>query len=294
MPLFSHNRPKHSLLLMPVRLGNKRCPKNKVQILSCDTEGRLFTQLVGRSAYQRIRKESRQEEISQNNYAVIYWDTGASRLTPLLVKIGDEEAWALERILEHALVRVTVPEVLKKYVREIIKLGEVKRQELLIGKTGQTREAISTATPRVLDRLPYYRKKDIEVSIPIYKEEYAFPLIVLKRLTQAENTPINHQRLLILDSDGDLAVTTLPLEQVNKAKRKLSSLRRKGKDGYLICLRKSDGVSIDVMEVNELQRHGVGNGLRLFFNPTLGHDGFHSSLDAAVCHVGCGVADSIG
>ena len=267
MPLFHHNRPNHSLLLMPVRLGNKPSPKNKVRILSCDAEGHLFTQLIGRSTYQRIRKESQQMEISHNNYATIYWDTGTSRLTPLLVEVGDEEAWALEHILEHALRSAIVPDILTRYVKEIIKLGEFKRQELLIRKARKTREATSAASSKVLDRLPYYRKQDTEVSIPIYKEEYTFPLIILKLLPKAKNTSVNQQRLLFLDSDGDLAVTTLPLEQINKAERKLNNLHSRGKEGYLICLRKPDGVSIDIMEINELQRQALEN-LTQYFEKT--------------------------
>ena len=264
MPLFHHDRPNHSLLLMPVRLGNERWPKNNVRILSCDAEGHLFTQLVGRSTYQRIRKESQQMEISRNNYATIYWDTGISKPAPLLVEIGNEEAWALEHVLEHALRHAIVPGILTRYIKEIIKLGKVKRQELLIEKTRETRKAISATSPKVLDRLPYYRKQDIEVSIPIYKEEYAFPLIILKRLPQARNTPVNQQRSLVLDSDGDIAVATLPSEQINKAKRKLNNLHRKGKEGYLICLRKPEGVSIDVMEISELQRQALENLTQYF------------------------------
>jgi len=105
--------------------------------------------------------------------------------------------------------------------------------------------------------LPYYRKQDVEVSIPIYKAEYAFPVIILKRLPQAKNTPPSQQRLLVLDSDGDLAMITLPSEQINKAERKHSSLQRKGKEGYLICLRGPKGTSVDVMEINELQRQAL-------------------------------------
>jgi len=196
-------------------------------------------------------------EISQNNYATIYWDTGASRLTPLLVEIGSKEIWALERILEHALRSAVIPDILTGYLKEIIKLGEIKHQELLIKKTKGTHKATSAASPKVLDRLPYYRKQDVEISIPIYKAEYAFPLIILKQLPQAENAPSSQQRLLVLDSDGDLAVTALSVEQISKAKRKLNNLQRKGRDGCLICLRKPEGASVDVMEISGLQRQAL-------------------------------------
>jgi len=264
MPLFHQNRPSHSLLLMPVRLGNERWPKNKVRLLSCDAEGNLFTQLVGRSTYQRIRKETQYMEVSQNNYATIFWDTGASRPMPLVVKIEENESWALNRILEHALRNTTIPDVLRRYPEEIIKLGDSKRRELLIEKTRDTHKTTSSTSSKVLNRLPYYRKDDVEVSIPIYKVEYAFPLIVLKQLPPAKNTPSSQQRLLVLDSDGDLTVTTLPLELIDKAEIKRIRLQRRGKEGYLICLQKPKGISVDIMEMSELQRLALENVTQYF------------------------------
>jgi len=249
---------------MPVRLGNERWPKNKVRLLSCDAEGNLFTQLVGRSTYQRIRKETQYMEVSQNNYATIYWDTGASRPMPLVVKIEENESWALNRILEHALRDTVIPDVLRKYPEEIIKLGDSKRRELLIEKTRDTHKTTSSTSSKVLNRLPYYRKDDVEVSIPIYKVEYAFPLIVLKRLPPAKNTLSSQQRLLVLDSDGDLTVTTLPLELIDKAERKRIRLQRRGKEGYLICLQKPKGISVDIMEMSELQRLALENVIQYF------------------------------
>jgi hypothetical protein len=264
MPLFHQNRPNHSLLLMPVRLGNERWPKNKVRLLSCDAEGNLFTQLVGRSTYQRIRKETQYMEVSQNNYATIYWDTGASRPMPLVVKIEENESWALNRILEHALRDTVIPDVLRRYPEEIIKLGDSKRRELSIEKTRDTHKTTSSTSSKVLNRLPYYRKDDVEVSIPIYKVEYTFPLIVLKQLPPAKNTPSSQQRLLVLDSDGDLTVTTLPLELIDKAERKRIRLQRRGKEGYLICLQKPKGISVDIMEISELQRLTLENVTQYF------------------------------
>ena len=257
MPLFHHNQPNHSLLLMSVRLGSERLPKNKVRLLSCDVEGHLFTQLVGRSTYQHIKKETQQVGVSPNNYATIYWDNGANKLTPLVVEIGEKDTWALERILEHAFRSAIIPDVLKRYPKEIIKLGESKQQRFLTRINRETRKATAVTSSRVLDRLPYYRKQDIEVSIPIYKANYTFPLIILKRLPQEKTAPPGQHRLLVLDSDGDIAVNTLPSEQIDKAERKLNNLRRKGKTGYLICLRKNEGISVDVMEMSELQRQAL-------------------------------------
>jgi hypothetical protein len=257
MPLFRHNQPNHSLLLMPVRLKSERWPKNKVRILSCDTEGNLFTQLVGRSVYRRIKAEAERRELSPNNYATIYWDTGMNRHVPVFVDIGDRESWAMERILEHAFRSAIVPDVLIGPIREIIRLGESKHRELVEEKTKGARKIAPPVSSKVLDRLPFYSKNDIEVSMPLYKAEYAFPLVILKRLVQENDIDPGEQPLLILDSDGDVAAVTLPEEQINKAERKLDALRKKGKEGSLICLKKPEGISIDVMEISDAQRQAL-------------------------------------
>ncbi|MFC1992935.1 hypothetical protein ACFLV3_03895 [Chloroflexota bacterium] len=176
---------------------------------------------------------------------------------PVLVEVGNEETWALESVLKHALRSAMVPDMLTKYLKKIIKLGELKSQELLIEKPGKTHVTKSAASSQVLRRLPYYRKQDVEVSIPIYKAEYAYPLILLKRLPKGKSTLVGQQRLLVLDSDGDLAVTTLPSDSVTKAQRKLDNFRGKGKEGCLICLRKPEGVSVSVMEISKLQRNAL-------------------------------------
>ncbi|MFC1911770.1 hypothetical protein ACFLXG_01240 [Chloroflexota bacterium] len=196
-------------------------------------------------------------EMSQNNYATIYWDTGTSRFKPLLVKIEDEESWALERILEHAFRSAIIPDILSGYPEEIIRLGESKYQELRSDKTREALKAWPTTSSKVLDRLPYYREKDIEASVPIYKAENTFPLIILKRLPQTKDMPPSQKQLLILDSDGDLAVIVLSSEQINRAERKRRCLQKKGKEAYLICLRKPNGIFVDGMEVSELQKHAL-------------------------------------
>jgi len=95
-------------------------------------------------------------EASQNDFATIYWDTGTSRPTPLVVKIGENEIWALNHILEHALRDAIIPDVLRTYPEEIIKLGDSKRRELLIEKTRDTHKTTSSTSSKVLNRLPYY------------------------------------------------------------------------------------------------------------------------------------------
>ena len=262
--LFNRNKPNHTLLLMPVRLANEHWPKNKVRILSCDAEGNLFTQLLGRSTYQRIKKEVEQMEAYQKQYATVYWDNGESRFIPLYVEIGEKEVWALERIMEHAIRNAVIPHVLKNYPKEIIKLGEIKYQGLLAEKSDKKRKSVTSSSSRVLERLPYYREEDIEVSIPLYKAENSFPLIVLKLLPETENAPSGQRPVLILDSDGDIIITDLPSGLIGKAQKKLDSLNKIGGNGYLVCTEKAGGIVVDVMEITTMQSKALETIVRYF------------------------------
>jgi len=215
--MFKRNKANHSLLLMPVKLGNERWPKNKVRILSCDTDGNLFTQLMGRSTYRRIKETVEQTEDSPAQYATVYLDKGEDKYTPFYVEIGVNEVYALERIMEHALRSAIVPDVLKSYPREIIKLGETKYREMLSEKSARATSETLMAPSKPLQRLPYYREKDIEVSVPIYKSEYSFPLIVLRLLPAIESTPPGQRPSLVLDNDGDIVLTNLFLQPITRA-----------------------------------------------------------------------------
>jgi hypothetical protein len=180
-----------------------------------------------------------------------------NRHVPVFVAIGDRESWALERLLEHAFRSAIVPDVLIGPVREIIRLGESKHRELATEKAKDAQKTTFPTSSKMLDILPYDGGSDVELSIPLYKAEYAFPLIILKRLTQGQHRTPGRQPLLILDSDGDIAAISLPAEQVNKAEIKLDALRRTGKEGSLICLEKPDGISIDIMEISDVQKQAL-------------------------------------
>jgi len=259
MNLLQRHRPNHALLLIPVRLRSERLPYNKVKILACDAEGKLFTQTISKSTYRRINEMTQQNAVSFKNFATIYWDTSTSRSIPLFVEVSKSEIQALERILEHALRSTMIPDILKRYPKDIIKKAEKTHQEQLIKNIGQKSLEDPSSSSKILNRLPYYRGPDTELSIPIYKARLRFPLIILKKLTQAQDTPSGKQRCLILDSDGDIATITLPSDQVNTGNKKLVKMKKTDKRGYLICLDNLNGMSVDIMEISELQKQALEN-----------------------------------
>ncbi len=249
---------------MRVKLGNERWPKNKVRVLSCDANGNLFTQFLGRSTYKQITETTGQMDISHTRYATIYWDNGNGKFSPLYVEIGKNETWALERIMEHALRSAIIPDVLKKYPKEIIKMGEFKHDNSLEEKAYAAPENSSVIPSKVLQRLPYYREQDIEVSVPIYKAKHAFPLIILKLLPKMKTTPPGQRPALVLDNDGDILTVNFSSAAIVKAKRKLTALEKKDAKGYLICLQSPEGISIEVMETTKLQEQALENVIRRF------------------------------
>ena len=254
-------------------------------MLSCDAKGNLFTQLIGRSVYRRIQVEAQRREVSPSSYATIYWNTGTSRYTTIFVEIGDKESWALERILEHAFRSAVIPDVLIRPLGEIMKLVEGKQQELIAEKARVSQKTAPVTPLKVLNRLPYYKDNTSEVSIPIYKAEYAFPLIILKRLSQEENVTPGQQLLLILDSEGDLAAITLPEEKISEAEIKLSTLREKGIAGSLICLRKPEGTAVDVMEISDEQRQALESMTQHFNNKGTARPPFSDAVNKVLTKI---------
>jgi hypothetical protein len=116
---------------MPVKLGDEQLSKDKIRMLYCDRDGRVFTSLAGKSDYETARRSARKMARTRGGYATIGLEIRPGKLVPLAVKIGEEELWALEHILEHVLSRGIIPDVLKKYPKQIIESGEVKRPEII-------------------------------------------------------------------------------------------------------------------------------------------------------------------
>jgi len=258
MRLFHSYHPNDVLYLMPVRMKNEQLPKGKIRMLYCDAEGKVHASLIERSIYDLAKSHARKMERLHKSYAILGLEISSGNPVPLAVEVGTEELWALDHILEHALRKGSLPDVLKKYPKQIIKLSETKRKELVAQHEQRVPRTYSEATPKVLYRLPYYSEDDIEVSVPIYKAEHRYPLIVLKRLSPNEHTSPDMQRLLILDSDGDLAIIRVPLELMDRAEKGLEKWKTTNdQDGYIICSRHQQGFSMSYLAISELQRNAL-------------------------------------
>lgn len=264
MGIFNRNQPNNILFLMPVRITGEKALRGRVQMLHCDADGRVCTIAVSRAVYQRAREDAARMERRNKPFATLGLEAGPGRYAPAAVEITAEEAWALEHILEHALKSGQVPDILKKYIKPILELGESRRDSVISERKKRQRPA-PEMMPKILDRLPYYPEKDIEVSMPIYKAEYCYPLVLLKRLPPDESTPRNSQKILILDSDGDIAVLEVPARLMRQIEIELTEFTIKNKQPVCVLLSKTDGNFLShYMTVSQQQRKALETLTRYF------------------------------
>jgi hypothetical protein len=258
MGILRRNQPSDVLFLMPVRLADEKLPKGKVRMLYSDAAGKVYATLINRSVYELAEDSARRMEHSHKPYAVVGLETNPGKFIPTAVEIGPKELWALEHILEHALKNGRLPDILKRYAKPIIQMAEASREAVLSEHKKRWRRVYSEATPRVLERLPYYSERDIEISIPIYKAEHSYPLIVLKRLASDEPTAHNARRLLILDSDGDLAIVKVPSALIDEIEKETKEYHKKNNTNLCAVISKyPDGFAINYMVISQLQKKAL-------------------------------------
>jgi hypothetical protein len=265
MSIFHRNLPNDVLFLMPVRLADEKLSKGKIRMLSCDAAGKVYAPIISRSVFELARDSAERMERSHKSFATLGLETTPGKFTPAVVEIGTGEVWALEHILEHALKYGRLPDILKKYLKPIIRQGEASRELVLSEQKKRQRRLRSEATPRVLNRLPYYSEDDIEISMPIYKAEYSYPLVVLKNLPSSEATLHNTKRLLILDSDGDLAIIKVPLKFMNKVEKGLEEHNKKNSgNSRVIISQHPRGLVANYMVISQAQRKALDTLTRYF------------------------------
>jgi hypothetical protein len=265
MGILRRNQPNDVLFLMPVRFADERLPKGKVRMLYCDATGKVYTSVINRSVYELAEDSARRMEHNHKSFATVGLEIGPSKFVPTSVEIGPKEVWALEHILEHALKNGRLPDILKKYLKPIIRLAEASREAVLSEYKKRWRRVYSGATPQVLERLPYYSENDIEISIPIYKAEHRYPLIALKHLSSDEPAPNNAQRLLILDSDGDLAIVKVPFTLIDRVEKDIADHSKKNNTNLCAIISKhSGGYTINYMVISQSQRKALDIITRYF------------------------------
>ncbi len=265
MGIIKRKQPNDVLFLQPVRLADEKIPRGKVRMLYCDVSGKVYSSIVSRMVYERARDGAAGMAHRRRSFATVGLETAPGQFIPATVEVGQKEVWALEHILEHALKNGILPDILKKYLKSIIRLNESERVTIISEYRKRRRQAQPEATPKVLERLPYYQEDDMEVSMPIYKAEYSYPLIVLKTLSSDGHTPHNTRKLLILDSDGDMAIIEVPTRLVRMMEIELTEHggKKRGNTCVLI-LKNPDGYTLSYMSVSRQQKKSLETLTRYF------------------------------
>ncbi len=242
---------------MPVSAPEDKILKSKVRMLYCDAKGKVYTTLMDKSVYRLILQDIEPMDAENKDYATVGLEIGPGTYAPIVTEITPDESWALSHALDHALQHKVIPDVLNKYLKNII------RTAVNAYKTAKTDTVSSSVIarqelPPILNRLPYYLEKDMEFSMPVYKAEHSYPLIVLKRIID-EGTPNNgDQQLLILDSDGDLAIIKVPFKIVEQAEKRLESwANRNNRHACLVLNRETKGYSVNFIVISAAQRKAL-------------------------------------
>lgn len=256
---------KEVIFLTPVKAEGERLPQGKIRILYCDAKGNVNSTVTEDSVYQ-LAKNYIQKLEGDHKYGVILGaEVILGNYVPFAVEISAEQARALERIFEHAITRGVVPYILKKYPKDIIKLGKDQLQEIRKQYEQSRPKAAAKGMPEVLKRLADYPEEGIDVAVPIYKAQYHYPLVILKRLASGEQAPKDIQRILILDNEGDLGIIRVPRDILDKAERKLRDWKKKtGKAGYLLYSRDAGNLIMSYMEISEFQSKALNTIKRHF------------------------------
>ena len=265
MRILRRNKPNDVLFLMPVRLDNEKLPKGKIRMLYCDGAGKVYASIMNRSVYELAQDSAERMEHSHKPFATLGLEISPGKFVPTAVEIGTKEVWALEHILEHAVKKGSLPDILKKYLKPIIMMGKANREAVISEHKKSSRRVHAEATPRVLDRLPYYPEKDTEFSMPLYKAEYSYPLIVLKHVPSHKTTLKSPQKLLVLDSDGDLAIIKVPYKLIDNIEKGLTAQERRNKRNICaIISQQPKGMAIDYLPISQAQRKALDTITRHF------------------------------
>ena len=265
MKLFRSNSPNDVIFLEPVRKTGEKLPKGKMRMLCCDAEGKVYAAIINTTVYKLAMDSVAKMESSNKDYATLGLEIGPGNFLPLVVEIGPKEVWVLEHILSHARRSGVIPDILKKELRQIIKIGEAERKLKMAEKRKNVLTVTPVATPGVLNRLPYYPERDIEFSMPIYKASHSYPLVVLNWLPSDEQSTHDAQRLLILDSDGDLAVIKVPLKLMAESEKRLEEWAAKtDMHACIIIGRGAKGLDINYLMISQAQKKALDTMARRF------------------------------
>jgi len=262
MGLFTRYNPRDRIYISGLQYENEQLAEGQTGALFCDSKGNLTTSTIDISLL-----EIAQNYVTQLHYeggkgaAVVCIEIAPGQSVTFAVEINAEQAEALTQINRYAfeIGDPVIPDRLKKYAAQIIKLADNKRKELKKDYEQRSRLLVQ-ATPQLLEHLATSPDAPIHLELPSTKTDIIDPSIFLRRLPANEQTRPDMQRVLALDNEGTLWIVRIATKVLDDAEKELEEWRKANNAcGVIIIVFSRDRakVTLHLMEIHESQKKAL-------------------------------------
>jgi hypothetical protein len=258
MGLFARYNALDRIIVCTVGSEHEQLPAERTQVLCCDSKGNLSTAIYEISVLEIAQNAVTQLLLGGKWAATLSMEIAPGQSATFAVEVSAEEAEALGQVEQSAFEVGVIPDYLKKYTAQIIKLGESRRKELR-EEYEQRSRLLVLATPELVEHWANSSDGFIHIEVPSNKSDIAEPAIVVRRLPANEQTRPDMQRVLMLDYEGTLAIVRIPIEAIDDAEREFQQWRNENNAFGVIVLRTTeDGLMMGPMEIRESQKKALG------------------------------------
>ncbi len=240
--------PRDWLYLSMFEGKGKSVPKGHTEVLLANCTGELTTALVDSVVCDRLKAN-----IWSEPWAALCLELTRRTYISFTVAIDDDTSDALNEILRLVFkqeptghnwtAHVTIPDYLTNHIQKAIGLGQDERDTTRRGLEERVKPLLSSAPAPpdleqfVLDTTALQVHGSgftVHKLIQLQKNKIADPSIILGRLHPDELTLPGLQKLLVLDSDGDLACSWVKTSTIDSAEENLKRfVKAKRKPGVI-------------------------------------------------------------
>jgi len=261
MGLFARYNPRDRIYISDVQYENEQLAEGQTGALFCDSKGNLTTSTVDISLLEIAQNFVTQSLHKGKGAAVVSIEIAPGQSATFAVEINDEQAEALAQIHRYAseIGDPVIPDRLKKYAAQIIKLADNKRKELKKEYEQRSRLLVQ-ATPQLLEHLATTPDAPIHLELPSTKTDIIDPSIFLRRLPANEQTRPDMQRVLVLDNEGTSWTIRIATKVLDDAEKELEEWRKANNACGVILIvfsRDRAEVTLYLMEIHELQKKAL-------------------------------------
>jgi hypothetical protein len=232
MGLFTQYNPVDRIYICPVQYQQKQLPEGQEAYLFCDSKGNLTTAIVETSVLESAQNAIKQLRYEGKGGAILCIEIAPEQSATFAVQINAEQAEALAQIHQFASEAgiigdyVEIPNYLKKYPAQIIKLGENMRGEL---KREYGRIPQSLSIPKTPDLQERYNPLDRIYICPVQYEH--------------EQLREGQVRVLFCDYEGNLTTDIVKTSSSEFVQDSVTQLGQADKAGAVLSMEVAPGQS---------------------------------------------------